>query len=266
MNLFQWRNAIASKSGPKEPTTRHVLLTISLHMNCDGESCFPSVNTLAEETGRTKKSVIVHIEKAEKAGWIKKEIRGFSGQGWRRHKYRPNLPADVVKQLHHVDEKGGVVITPRQEKGGVISDQGGVIDDQKVVSPLHPSSSSSTSNNSSKDIGAKKSPRPPKTSKTLPPENIVFSKKHVELAKSFNLDLTDHWERYRDHWLSKGGKLADHNRAFNNWLKKSNDFNQTKGRDNGKNFATDNGERGKNPRKPDEYDHLVQELPTGWQD
>jgi hypothetical protein len=90
--LFTWRSAIASKHGPKSPTTRHVLLTLGLHMNERGGSCFPSVDTLVGETGLTKRSVCTHLEIAERDGWIRRGLHGFNGRGWKRYEYQPVIP------------------------------------------------------------------------------------------------------------------------------------------------------------------------------
>lgn len=89
--LFKWRNALASENGPAA-TTRHVLLTLSLHMDAYGGSCFPSTKLLAEETGLSERTVCTHLEKASKAGWIEKCIRDLNVRGWKRHKYQAMIP------------------------------------------------------------------------------------------------------------------------------------------------------------------------------
>lgn len=91
--LFTWRSAIASPRGPKSPTTRLVLLTISLHMSERGDSCFPSTRTISEESGLSHRAVIEHIDVAEKAGWLGKRERKSNGKGWRRMEYVAQVPA-----------------------------------------------------------------------------------------------------------------------------------------------------------------------------
>lgn len=108
--LFKWRQAIISKDGPEKPTTRHILLTLSLHMDQDGNKCFPSISTLAAETGLSRRAICLHLDLAERDGWIKKEICGFSGQDWKRHRYLPLIPKKVVTESNHVNEKGGYLI------------------------------------------------------------------------------------------------------------------------------------------------------------
>jgi hypothetical protein len=145
--LFKWREAITSKYGP-EPLTRLILLTLSLHMNQSGGSCFPSIKTLMQETGLGNKAVIRHIRLAEKTGWIRKEICGFSGQGWKRHSYKAKIPPNILSKMA---SEGGVRKTPRSKKGGVAEGKGGVTQDQKVVSQRHTNSSYNSSNKYSPD-------------------------------------------------------------------------------------------------------------------
>jgi DNA-binding transcriptional ArsR family regulator len=92
--LFTWRSAVASKDGP-HPTTRHVLLTLALYMNEKGASAFPSVETLVEDTGLSKPTVVKHLHLAEEEGWIESAFRGGdvrTGKGWRRKEYRATMP------------------------------------------------------------------------------------------------------------------------------------------------------------------------------
>jgi len=73
--LFSWRGAIASAESPLKPTTRLVLLTLSLHMNEKGGSAWPSLPRLAEETGLLEKTVREHLHLAVRAGWLTRENR-----------------------------------------------------------------------------------------------------------------------------------------------------------------------------------------------
>ena len=90
--LFSWRSAVSSPYGPDQATTRHVLLTLSLHMNEKGGSCHPSVQRIVKESGLTKRTVLTHLEKANSAGWITKYEAGLSGQRHRRSAYAATIP------------------------------------------------------------------------------------------------------------------------------------------------------------------------------
>lgn len=91
MRPYTWRAAIL-KSGLK-PTTRHVLLTLSCHVNDVGQSAYPSTKLLAEETGLSERAVITHLHEASEAGWLRICRHGFGGQKWARNEYYPAMPA-----------------------------------------------------------------------------------------------------------------------------------------------------------------------------
>ena len=95
--LFTWRTAIISSD--LSPTTRHVLLTLSLHMSEAGASCYPSTATLARESGLSERAVCTHLDKANAAGWIVKRRHGMAGKKWARHEYAPQIPADVLDRF-----------------------------------------------------------------------------------------------------------------------------------------------------------------------
>jgi hypothetical protein len=103
--LFNWRKATISKCGPK-PTTRLLLLTLSVHMDGNGGSCFPSTRKLAEETGLSERTVCTHLEIAEKEGWIKKMKQGLTGRSWKRHSYQAAIPPEALKQVQHPKQQG----------------------------------------------------------------------------------------------------------------------------------------------------------------
>ncbi len=87
---WTWRKAV-TKSGLSS-TTRLVLLTLSTHMNDQGESCYPSLVTQAEETGLSKQSVITHLAIAENAGWLTTKRHGYGDQRYNRNEYFARLP------------------------------------------------------------------------------------------------------------------------------------------------------------------------------
>lgn len=66
--LFTWRSAVCDSKLPA--TCRHVLLTLSLHMNERGGSCFPSTGLLASETGLNRATVIRQLQHARDNGWL----------------------------------------------------------------------------------------------------------------------------------------------------------------------------------------------------
>jgi len=89
---WSWRHAVLNSNLP--PTTRHVLLTISCHMNDVGGGCYPTTATLAAETGLSERSICTHIMVASEAKWLKVSEHGFKGQRWSRHVYEATWPDD----------------------------------------------------------------------------------------------------------------------------------------------------------------------------
>lgn len=157
--LFTWRSAVASKFGPESPVTRHVLLTLSLHMSERGDSCFPSLETLAEETGLSLRAVKQHMLLAGSAGWFsKRERRRHNGQNWRSMEYFAQIPPGVEAMFHEEQagasgappQAGAPGAPPAQEtgEGGACGSKGGAPERTKVVHDVHPSTSKSTSMNS----------------------------------------------------------------------------------------------------------------------
>lgn len=66
--LFTWRTAIAKSGLP--PTVRHVALTLSLYMNERGGSAWPSITTLAEDSGLSQASIKRGTKALERAGYL----------------------------------------------------------------------------------------------------------------------------------------------------------------------------------------------------
>lgn len=97
--LFTWRTAIASPHGPASATRRHVLLTLSLHMNERGGSCFPTTARLAAETKLSERAVEEHLRVAEEEGWIERRDLEVRGRGWRRVAYKATVPVVARSQI-----------------------------------------------------------------------------------------------------------------------------------------------------------------------
>ncbi len=78
--LFTWRSAICESDLHR--TTRHIALTLSLHMSEMGDSCFPSIARLARESGCDSRTVQRHLRTLEAEGWIERgEHIGTGGRG-----------------------------------------------------------------------------------------------------------------------------------------------------------------------------------------
>ena len=146
--LLRWRSMVLSDAGPATSGARFVLLALSTYMDSDGASCFPSIETLAQATQLSDKTVRTHLAAAERVGWITRELRGRNaGQAWKGYEYAATLPKGAVIVTGPV-AKGAVIITGRSNKGPANTGEGAVNGTQKVRQPLPTISPVELSNNS----------------------------------------------------------------------------------------------------------------------
>lgn len=155
--FYSWRQAVLKSK--LAATTKHVLVTLGCHMNDMGESCFPSIETLMEETSLSNRAIITHLDKAEQAGFIVTRKHGFAGQKWARNEYVATFPnveisaenvtdlaKKVVNDVHHLEEKAVNVVHEGSEPH-----------DKKAVNVVHTSSSIDLSiNNTARETVADK--------------------------------------------------------------------------------------------------------------
>lgn len=96
---WRWLQAIASEQGPRDPVTRLVLMTLSLHMNQKGDNAWPAQSTLAKRSGLSERCVRTHLHLADAAGWLSVYDKRPAGKGWRRREYVATVPADLLEEL-----------------------------------------------------------------------------------------------------------------------------------------------------------------------
>lgn len=92
---FDWERLICGPDGPPSGTRRHVLLALATHLDRDGMA-WPSIATLAAETCLTERTVITHLERAVREGWIQREFKR-RGKDWRHYVYTVTLPRSVAE-------------------------------------------------------------------------------------------------------------------------------------------------------------------------
>jgi hypothetical protein len=90
--LLDWQTAILGSD--LSPTTRLVLLTLSIRMKWRELSCYPSLDTLQNDTALSRGTLCKHLGIAITGGWLTKDQQGSLGQGWRQNLYRARLPDD----------------------------------------------------------------------------------------------------------------------------------------------------------------------------
>jgi hypothetical protein len=105
----------------------------------DKASCFPSIRLLCVETGFSNRTVIDHLKIAEAAGWIRIELAGRGGQGWKRNLYTALIPQGSELPSPRLEGKGG-------EAGSPPSRERGESNDGNVVKELHTNSTKNSTN------------------------------------------------------------------------------------------------------------------------
>lgn len=176
---WSWRHAVTQSDLP--PTTRHVLLTLSIFMDETGASCFPSVEDLVGATGLSKRAVLTHLAAACDAGWLVRRQHGFRGQKWRRLEYEPLWPERDVDAReidpgtdHEQAVEGGERGAPPSKSEVVnVVHEGGERRAPKVVNVVHQDrEQSSNHSNTSPDLreNARAREGSKQTIRFLPPE------------------------------------------------------------------------------------------------
>lgn len=91
-NKFSWERAICSSD--LDGTTRHVAMTVGLHFSKAGDSCWPSLETLAREAGLDLSTIKRHLYILREAGWLI-VYPGGSPKGGKRtsNNYEAAIPA-----------------------------------------------------------------------------------------------------------------------------------------------------------------------------
>jgi Helix-turn-helix domain len=85
--LHSWRVAFTSAVCDLKASRRAIAQVLAMHMSIDGDSCFPSVPTIARESGYCERTVYYAIAELVRRGWVEKESRPG-----RVNRYRAVIP------------------------------------------------------------------------------------------------------------------------------------------------------------------------------
>lgn len=124
--LFTWRSAICESELPSTP--RHVALTLSLHMNERGGSCYPGTRTLADETGLNRDTVRRALLHLEETGWLQVDRPERQGRGQKTH-YTATDPERAAENAPSEKRRGlsgekARTVQPKDAIEGVTSPNG----------------------------------------------------------------------------------------------------------------------------------------------
>lgn len=119
IKVWSWKDAV--RKAHLEPNTKFVLLNLSLYMNEVGQSCFPSIDQQAEDTGLNRATVMRHLQKAVEAGFLVKRLHGYRGRKWGRNEYEaryPDAPDNPCEAVASDNSCEAVAPCNRLEGGG----------------------------------------------------------------------------------------------------------------------------------------------------
>lgn len=115
---FDWRQAVLNSD--MHHRQKLTLLTLAHHMNTEHQYAFPSLDTLARESGQCRNTVIKYIDLSCEQGWIQKRPHKAKGRAWRQNHYYPKIPNEVVHpEVNYVDE-----VVQKQSGGSAKTAQG----------------------------------------------------------------------------------------------------------------------------------------------
>src|SRR5262245_57241541 len=80
--LFAWRRAVMDSD--LRPALKHLALTMATYMDVRGGSCFPSAQTLADDTSMNVGSIHRLREELAASGWLRRTRKGGSEKGGKR--------------------------------------------------------------------------------------------------------------------------------------------------------------------------------------
>lgn len=84
-----WEDRILSRDSGLRPACRFVACALAKHMSRNGDSCYISIDLLADETGHSRRTVQRALRDLEQVGWI--NITRGGGRS-RRSEYGPSSP------------------------------------------------------------------------------------------------------------------------------------------------------------------------------
>jgi len=110
---FRDIRAADPKDLPKDPITRMCLWAYASHASADGSNCYPSVDTIAKETGLARGTVRAHRDALVDEGYLELVEKGRPG---RHHpnRYRVILPWKRVNSFDPFPNREKGQTTPRK--------------------------------------------------------------------------------------------------------------------------------------------------------
>lgn len=133
---YSWWRALRASS--LSPTARHVALTIATYMDAVGGGAWPSMATLADDTGRSRRTVARAVQELEEHGYL--EVQSGGGRlvdgRYQHNRYVARMPADYLLPNGDTDGNGDTHDRAPSDGGTVTPQHGAVSPQHGAVSPM----------------------------------------------------------------------------------------------------------------------------------
>lgn len=133
--VWTWRDAIRRTKA--EPATKLLCYTLATYMSDTGRGCWPSVETLCDDTGMSARSITTHLAKAVEVGLLATSRRKAPDGRLQGYKYHPMFPKDAALARPEMDEdEGGDWMKVDAEPGANIAAGPGANNDKNQAQNL----------------------------------------------------------------------------------------------------------------------------------
>lgn len=213
--VFSWREAVYLSD--LKPTTRFVLFYLSQRMDTDGRNCFPSVTTIAQHTGLSKRAIFSNVQLAIDSGFLVKRHIQKPGQKWKHSIYYPATPAhfELVRATDYPPDEGDELGSVVKSTTAASSSEG--VQEVQTTSPV----------TSPKDIDKKINKKNKPKMVTIEEWEKISGRLDLHSVKSWVVNhhfdqraIAELIEEFRVEMGSKGKLYADFRLAFMTYLTK----------------------------------------------
>lgn len=149
LSVFNWRILIFKSNLP--PNAKYIGCYLSTYMNEQGDNCFPSIARICLETRLSKPTVIKYIQVLKQEGWLLTRKKGFKGQSWAHNQYYPNIPKNVMDEIHCLQKEKAVKESNHLSERGKTESRRRLNSDHKAVKDVNTSSTNNSTDNSTEE-------------------------------------------------------------------------------------------------------------------
>lgn len=162
LTRFRWERAVLASD--LEPITKLVALVIATHVGARTLRAWPTMRTLARETGTSLPTVVKHTRIIERRGFLHAHPRSGEGRAWNQTAYSILLPPGVQPALTPLHAQGvQPALTPSAgdgDKPGARGVQLGALGDKAGAGGVQPGDVMALNGRVDKPLSGLREPRP----------------------------------------------------------------------------------------------------------